>query len=116
MTPSSSEPPNSRSRETALERREREYRTGWRMFGYGWELISQMLAGLLLGWGVDWFFETKPWGIVVGTCVGLLVGLVTFVRRTIRLSNSLGPVQSVKRRTVLRDVPPNDDESDSDDD
>ena len=71
---------------------EETYRVGWRMAGLGWEFVSHVLAGMLLGWGVDWYWNTRPWGIAIGAGAGLAVGTLQFVRTAYKLNASLGPV------------------------
>ncbi len=68
-------------------------RIGWRMAGLGWEFTSHVLAGLLLGWGVDWLFSVKPWGIAGGAIAGLAVGMLQFIRRAAALNRELGAVE-----------------------
>jgi F0F1-type ATP synthase assembly protein I len=63
------------------------------MAGLGWEFVSYVLAGMLLGWGIDWAWSVAPWGIVGGTVAGLLVGMWTFLKRALKLNAEQGPVQ-----------------------
>ena len=37
----------------------KETRIGWKMAALGWEFSSQVVAGVALGWGVDYFFPTN---------------------------------------------------------
>lgn len=62
------------------------------MVGVGGEFVSHVLAGLLLGWGVDWAFNVRPWGILGGAIAGLLVGTAQFIRAAMRINAGLGPV------------------------
>ncbi len=34
-----------------------------------------MAAGVLLGWGIDSYFGTRPWGILAGVLLGLAAGV-----------------------------------------
>ncbi len=43
-------------------------------FRVGTEFFSGILAGLFLGYGIDHFFGTKPWGIVVMILLGFATG------------------------------------------
>jgi F0F1-type ATP synthase assembly protein I len=36
---------------------------------------SASAVGVLLGLGADRYFETSPWGIVIGLCVGVTTGV-----------------------------------------
>lgn len=40
----------------------------------GTEFISGILAGVLLGYGIDHFFGTEPWGMVVMIILGAMAG------------------------------------------
>jgi F0F1-type ATP synthase assembly protein I len=35
---------------------------------------------LAVGWGVDRYFNTSPWGIVIGIILGAVVGFYQFIR------------------------------------
>jgi len=51
------------------------------------DLAAGFAAGMLLGWGIDSWLHTKPWGIVLGTLLGLAAG----VRNVIRTAQALPP-------------------------
>jgi F0F1-type ATP synthase assembly protein I len=85
-------------------------RIGWRLAGVGWEFSSQVLAGVLLGWGIDWFFETKPWGIVGGAAAGLSVGTLQFIRNAVKLNREMGPVTAPREGWKPVDAPKEPDE------
>ncbi|HCA39012.1 MAG TPA: hypothetical protein DEO92_04965 [Phycisphaerales bacterium] len=46
----------------------------------GFTLATEVAAGTLLGWLVDWGFGFDRTFIVVGAIVGVLVGLSSFIR------------------------------------
>lgn len=54
----------------------------------GIEFISGILVGLLLGYGIDNLFGTKPWGLVIMVLLGAVASLLT-VFRLLGLSNGL---------------------------
>lgn len=85
-------------------------RAGWRMMGIGWEFLSQVVAGLILGWVVDWAFSTTPWGILGGLAAGLLVGMWTFIRSALKLNASLPAVR--KPREGWKTIPESKDDDD----
>ena len=43
-------------------------------------LIGAILIFLAIGWGVDKFLNTSPWGIVVGIILGAIIGFYQFIR------------------------------------
>jgi F0F1-type ATP synthase assembly protein I len=48
-------------------------------------LIGSILIFLAIGWGIDKFFNTSPWGIVVGIILGAIVGFYQFIRISSKL-------------------------------
>lgn len=44
------------------------------------DMFAAMIVGTLLGFGVDSFFDTQPFGIIVGLIVGLAAGVTNLVR------------------------------------
>ena len=63
------------------------------------ELIGGVLGGLGLGWGVDRFAGTGPWGMVAGLLVGSGLAIFLVARSAGRMSTQAsakaGPVSSV---------------------
>lgn len=58
--------------------------------GAGYRLLGQMIGGVLggigLGWLVDHFAHTGPWGLVLGLLIGAGLSIVSTVRTASRLS------------------------------
>lgn len=48
-------------------------------------LISAILFFLAIGWGIDKFLNTSPWGIVIGIILGAIVGFYQFIRISSKL-------------------------------
>ena len=44
------------------------------------ELVASVVAGALLGWGVDRLLPTSPFGLIVFFLLGFVAGLVNLVR------------------------------------
>lgn len=61
---------------------------GFRMMGIGFEAVSQVVAGLLLGWLWDHWRGTKI-GIIVGGAAGVLVGVFSLVKSAWKLNAEL---------------------------
>lgn len=57
------------------------YRSGNRVLA---DLLGGILGGAVLGWTVDWFASTSPWGLLVG----LFLGIVVAFRNIIRAANT----------------------------
>lgn len=47
---------------------------------FGGEFGAAIIVGSLLGYGVDYFLHTGPWGLVVGLGLGFAAGVVNVVR------------------------------------
>jgi F0F1-type ATP synthase assembly protein I len=45
-------------------------------------LVGAILLFLAIGWAVDKYFNSSPWGIVIGIIFGAIVGFYQFVRLT----------------------------------
>ena len=58
---------------------------GYRLIG---ELIGGVLTGLGLGWGVDRFAGTSPWGLIAGVLIGTGVAIFMTVRTAGRMSGA----------------------------
>jgi len=54
-------------------------------FRLGTELVVATMIGALMGYALDYYFDTKPWGIVVGLIFGTAAGCLTVYRTAISL-------------------------------
>jgi F0F1-type ATP synthase assembly protein I len=63
-----------------------ELRLLWKMSGLAFQFGTEIIAGVLLGWGFDALFNTRPWGIVVGSIAGIAVGTTDLIRRAIQIN------------------------------
>jgi ATP synthase protein I len=46
------------------------------------ELVAGVLVGALLGWGLDYFLSTSPWGLIVFLLLGFTAGVMNVMRST----------------------------------
>jgi ATP synthase protein I len=77
--------------------------SGYRLFG---EVIGGVLGGLGLGWTIDHFAHTGPWGTVIGVLTGVGASVYVAVRGALRMSDQ------VKAEVgVAPDAPPDDEEN-----
>jgi ATP synthase protein I len=53
-------------------------------------LISGVLGGLGLGWAVDHFAHTSPFGLIGGLLIGTVGGIYSTVRAANRMSGAAG--------------------------
>lgn len=65
---------------TAQKGQDESYRLGNRVLA---ELIGGIAGGALIGWVIDRFAHTSPWGLLVVMALGIIVAF----RNIIRLSN-----------------------------
>ena len=56
------------------------------LFGLGTQILSEVLAGVALGWGADALLGTERRWIVVGSITGVVVAMVTLTRTAMRLT------------------------------
>jgi ATP synthase protein I len=64
------------------------------------ELVSGVLAGLGLGWLVDQYAHTKPWGMLIGVVLGTVASVVLVVKAASRMSD-----QSKRGSAPAKSVP-----------
>jgi ATP synthase protein I len=62
---------------------EKSSQDGYRLLA---DLIGGVLAGLGLGWALDHYVGTEPWGMVGGLLIGIGVSIFTVVRKATKLS------------------------------
>jgi F0F1-type ATP synthase assembly protein I len=91
-----------------------EIRVGWRMAGLGMEVASQVAAGALLGWVFDRWRGQGSTGLLVGAIAGIAVGLLTLIRRSIKLNRDLDARHPVSTRAKPLDDEPARDKWDDD--
>ncbi len=54
-------------------------------FRLGTELVVATMIGALMGYAMDNYFDTKPWGILVGLIFGGAAGCLTVYRTAMSL-------------------------------
>jgi F0F1-type ATP synthase assembly protein I len=79
------------------QREREEVRMGFRMMGIGFESVSQVAAGLLLGWLWDTWRGGQT-GVLVGGAVGVLVGVLSLVKNAWKLNAELDRNAERRRR------------------
>ncbi len=51
-----------------------------KLFRFSADFVSGVLAGALIGWLVDRFAGTRPWGLIVFLLLGFATGIYNLVR------------------------------------
>ena len=55
----------------------------WKLAHMGMELAGAAFVMALLGWLFDSKFGTKPWGVLVGTLIGVTGGMYLFIKEAL---------------------------------
>lgn len=54
------------------------------LLGLGTQMMSEVIAGVLLGYGIDYILGTRNRWIVVGSIAGVVVAMATVLRMAMR--------------------------------
>ncbi len=92
-----------------------EIRIGWRMAGLGFQVATEVAAGALLGWLFDRWRGTDPTGLLIGAIVGIVVGLWSLIKGSLKLNRELDALHPAGPRTTTRTPPKQWDEEKHDD-
>jgi F0F1-type ATP synthase assembly protein I len=79
-------------------RERREASIGWRMAGLGMQTSSEVIAGALIGWGLDRWFGTAPAWLLAGGIAGIAVGLTTLIRGAMKANREFDIARKEGRR------------------
>ena len=69
-----------------------------RYAGMGFEFFAGLLACVLVGIWLDSRFGFSPWGVLVGSGVGLIGSMVNLIRRGLALQREVSNRSSGKRQ------------------
>ena len=53
-------------------------------WGVALNFVATIIAGLAVGWLVDWWLNSRPWGVLGGLAIGVVLAFVQIVRNTLR--------------------------------
>lgn len=71
----------------------------------GAELTGAILAGALIGWGLDQWLGTKPWMLIVFLLLGVATGFVNVWRITNNIGTQIGYSELHRRQKLSRTLP-----------
>ncbi len=54
--------------------------------GYGLQMLVGVVLGLLVGRWIDGKFHSDPWGVMVGSMLGLAAGMYLMIKDAIRMN------------------------------
>ena len=60
------------------------------------EFISAILVGAAIGYVIDYFVETAPWGLIVFMLLGFAAGVLSVIRAAERIASPRAPGESAK--------------------
>jgi ATP synthase protein I len=60
---------------------------GWRV---GIELLGAIVVAVFIGWAIDRWFGTRPWGTVIFFFLGVAVGMLNVYRAVTGLGRAVG--------------------------
>lgn len=56
----------------------------------GTELVASIAAGGFIGWAIDNWLSTKPWGLIIMLVLGVITGFVNVWRVTQNVGSQVG--------------------------
>ncbi|MBI1369695.1 MAG: hypothetical protein GC162_13700 [Planctomycetes bacterium] len=59
----------------------------WRFMGAGLELAGVIGLMAAIGYGIDRYFGSDPWGVMIGACLGLVGGLYNLIKMVKQLND-----------------------------
>ena len=62
----------------------------------GADLIAGVAVGGVIGWGLDWWFETTPWLLLVFFILGSAAGLTNVMRTAQRIEAEAKAIRDAK--------------------
>ena len=66
-------------------------RREYSLLSIGFDLAASVGVGALLGWWIDSRFDSEPWGIIICSSIGIVGGLLNFVRAAQKASRDARP-------------------------
>jgi len=60
----------------------------WKLSAMGFTMACEIVAGLLLGWLVDRWTGTDKVFLIIGTIMGIIVGMTSFIRTAMKANKA----------------------------
>ena len=64
---------------------------------YGAEFGASVFVGIMMGLGIDHFFGTDPWGLLIMMCFGIAAGVLGVIRAYKELTDATNPAMSADK-------------------
>lgn len=71
----------------------------------GAEMVAPIMAGCLIGWGLDKWLETKPWFLIAMLLLGVVTGFINVWRITQNMGSQVGYSQLHRQPKDVRTLP-----------
>ena len=75
-----------------------EVRIGYRLLGLGFQVTSEVGAGVGIGWLVDWFRGGGTTGVMIGGIAGVAVAMFTLIRGGMNTMKELDEIDKRRKR------------------
>jgi ATP synthase protein I len=59
-------------------------------WGIALDFVFTIIAGAALGWLIDWWLKSSPWGVLGGLALGFVTAFVRIVKRTQATAKGVG--------------------------
>ena len=92
-----------KSAQENLEKKQRQHESasgvsaGALALRYGAEFGASVFVGIMIGLGIDHFFGTRPWGLLIMMCFGLGAGILGVIRAYKELTAATNPAMSADK-------------------
>ncbi|MCA9272955.1 MAG: AtpZ/AtpI family protein [Phycisphaerales bacterium] len=53
-------------------------------WGMALDLVFTTIGGLAIGWGIDYWQKTGPWGAIIGLALGFMLAATRMIRSTLK--------------------------------
>lgn len=77
-----------------------------RAWGMALDLVFTTIGGLIVGWLIDWWLGTGPWGAIIGLALGFVLAAIRLVRGTMKAEKKEQAERDARRRAAHPDNPP----------
>jgi len=75
-----------------------EVRIGYRLMGLAFQVTSEVVAGVAIGWFIDWMRGGGTTGLMIGGILGVAVAMFTLVRGGFKTMKELDAIDKRRKR------------------
>jgi len=98
-----------KSAQEQLEKKQKQHESsagvsaGAMALRYGAEFGASVFVGIMMGLGIDHFFGTRPWGLLIMMGFGLAAGILGVIRAYKELTDATNPAMSADKTSPNAD-------------